>query len=82
MYNTPTWALTAAFTSQPGTTQHDYLRCLVPPEGVEAAESGLRKEPYTFIVTIRQQSSMGPTMAPSSPMQNIPPAMARPVMYG
>ena len=37
---------------------------------------------YMLMKTMRQQSRMGPRMAPSSPMQYIPPAIARPVRNG
>lgn len=37
---------------------------------------------YMFTATIRQQSTTGPTMAPSKPIQYMPPAIAKPVRYG
>ena len=49
------------------------------PEAGESLRSMLL---YMLMKTMRQQSRMGPRMAPSRPMQYIPPAMARPVRNG
>lgn len=57
------------------------LRCLTVDIAGSDGDSFIKFEDI-FNATRRQQSKIGPKMAPCMPMQNTPPAMANPVMYG